>query len=163
MKKSYCVLFFLSLNIISCSSTYSLKIDEVGKCLEVDQSINMVSKCIDKFQEYKQSKSKSLGNIELYRINDVCNRDIYKNCSHKTLLKSLSIKQKDIRDPSTGSKKGEIQVISNPYVLFLSRAESLGGNKIMLYVFYDEDTKNVIGWVNLGSIINVYNFNKYDH
>ncbi len=147
------------MSITACASTENLKINLINDCLKVGNKIEIISQCITRYPEYIKRSSTKESNMYLYRIVDNCTDDYYKNCSNVNLINNISIGIRDIKDPGSGEKKGEIKVIINPYKLFYSRTDNMGGNLVMLYVFYSEIDRKVIGWINLGAIENKYNFN----
>lgn len=160
MIRQYFVLCLLYFSVPACSSLETLKIAQINECLEIGRKVESVSQCIEQYKEYEKSEPNTLGKIALYRVSDYCAKNDYGNCSHIGLIEALSIGKEDIKDPASGEKKGEIEVILNPYLLFSSRSQNLGGRIIMLYIFYNNNTQRVIGWVNLGSIVDKYRFNK---
>lgn len=146
--------------VAGCSGPSKLQAERVVSCLNYGEEIELVSSCIERLGEYQKSKSKLLGNIPLYRITDICNKYVNTSCSNSMLSETLSVGEENIHEPGNGENQGKLEVILNPYKLFLSRSQNLGGRHIMLYVFYDEETGRVVGWINLGSVVDRYNFNK---
>lgn len=154
------VLCLLHFSASACSNLETLRVDQINKCLEVGVKVDSVSQCIDQYKEYEKGKSNTLDKIPLYRVSDYCNKSYYMSCNSVDLVESLSIGKEDIKEPASGKKKGEIEVILNPYVLFSSHSQNFGGRIIMLYVFYEKNTQRVVGWINLGSVVDKYRFNK---
>lgn len=146
----------------SCLSVSDLKINQVNKCMKIGERIEVVSQCIEQYPEYTTFASITGTNISWNRITDYCTDTYYKNCSHVNLSKSLLVGMKGIiYTDSTGTREEKLKskVILNPYKLFYSRSQNWGGNIVMLYIFYDELDRRVLGWINLGSRLNKYNFN----
>ena len=156
--KNNMFLLFILLSATSCSSIETLKIHEINKCLNVNEKIEIVSQCIKKFPEYASNDSLKGKHIGVSSVADYCNDSNFMNCSHKNIFNKLHVGKQDIKDPGTNEKTGESEVILNPYKLFYSKAGNLGGQFILLYVFYDQETKKVIGWINRGSALHKYNF-----
>lgn len=148
----------LCMCLISCASMESLKINQVNDCLKIDEDINVVSKCIRNINEYEYIGEINRGYIDLYRVKDYCDKEYRKNCSHIGLVDSFLIGSREVKEFGSNKIIDEIKIIKNQYKLYISKSQNLGGRLIMLYVFYNKKEK-VIGWVNLGSIINKYNFN----
>lgn len=140
--------------LISCATQSSLRITDVRKCLTEDANINAVTSCIQPFA-YQSKRSEGL---PAHALEDFCPDPAYKNCSRADLLARLNTGSTNIIIQPGEKKHSQVHIIRDPYVLFYSDAQNLGGSLVMLYVFYVQSDGRVIGWINLGSGLDKFDF-----
>lgn len=141
--------------LASCATETSLRINEIRGCLAVSADVNLVASCIKPSFGYQTKRSEGL---PTHWLKDFCPDPNYKNCSHPDLLKRVNTGSGHIIIQPGDKKHSEVGIVRDPYVLFYSDAQNLGGSLVMLYVFYKESDSKVIGWINLGSALQKFDF-----
>ena len=148
------VALFILLGSTSCATEASLRISEIRECLFAGADVSLVASCIQPLG-YQAKRSQGL---PLHWLEDFCLDPNYKNCSHADLLERVDTGSSQITVQPGDRTRADVAIVRNPYVLFSSDAQNLGGNLVMLYVFYSDSDNKVIGWINLGSALQKFDF-----
>lgn len=147
--KRWFVVLTVPVFLAGCVTSGMLKINEVRTCLSVGADINTVTACIEKIGGYNR--------VEPYRfdwwwITEYCSNVEYKNCSSTNLADALT------KTLSSTVPQAQFEIVAQPTIMFRSDWGSLGGSLVNLSVFYNKDSKKVIGWANMGSGLHRFDF-----
>lgn len=132
-----------------CVSVSMLHIDELNMCLVVGEEVSKVSSCIGKVGGY-DIVNINKNAIHWSWVTEQCRE--FNNCSSKDIAIGLAkVEDKKLQGYFS---------VGEPSIVARSHWSNLGGQLVMLYVFYNEGTGKVIGWVNMGSGRHRFNFTK---